>query len=124
MDWSTLVAVITMALAVPIVAVLGGGDTKPFKGEVGLEPFLTGLAPGSFDQQLFVDPRALYGTEVWAGTIQHTSHNNVGGTGSGLVLEAVYAVPTAPTGVIVYILKYEVIAEGDKLVFGGGHSAG
>jgi hypothetical protein len=115
--WSGLVA------AIGLLGAMSPGappesHTKPFK-ETGLEPFLTGVTPGSFEQQLFVDARALYGTEVWAGVILHTSQNNVGGAGSGLVLEAVFADPTAPAGVVVCVMKYEVVANGDQLVFGG-----
>lgn len=115
--WTGLMAVVGLVCA---MSPLGqrGSATKPFK-ETGLEPFLTGVAPGSFQEQLFVDARELYGEEVWAGVILHTSHNNVGGTGSGLVLEAVYLDPTAPDGVVVYIVKYEVVANGDKLVMAG-----
>jgi hypothetical protein len=108
-----------LAAVIGLVCAMSPDGTKPFK-ETGLEPFLTAVTPGSFKQKLFVDARALYGTEVWAGTILHTSQNNVGGAGSGLVLEAVFADSTAPQGRVVYILKYEVVANGDKLVFGGG----
>ncbi len=94
------------------------GDAKPFK-ETGMEHFVTGVLPGSFQHQLFVDARVLHGTEVWAGVILQVSQNNVGGAGSGLAFEAVYLDSTAPNGVVVYALKYEVVANGDKLAMGG-----
>jgi len=115
--WGGPVAAITVACAISNGTVQAGG-AKPFK-EIGLEPFVTAVTPGSFQQQLFVDARALYGTEVWAGVILHTSHNNVGGNGSGLVFEVVFQDVTAPAGVVVYLLKNEVLANGDQLVIAG-----
>jgi len=61
------VAVITLACAASLGAAQAG-DTKPFK-EIGLEPFVSGVTPGSFQQQLFVDAREMCRTEVWAGVI-------------------------------------------------------
>ncbi len=115
--WGGLAAVIGLVCAMSPAA-KQGGITKPFK-ETGYEYFVTDVLPGSFQHQLFVDARALHGTEVWAGVILQVSQNNVGGAGSGLALEAVYLDSTAPKGIVVYAMKYEVVANGDQLVMAG-----
>ena len=66
-----------------------------------------------------IDARAQYGTEVFAGVTAPVSNSNVGGAGSGLLLEAVFLDSTAPTGIIAYIIKYEVTADGDQFVLEG-----
>lgn len=115
--WGGLLAVVGLVWTMSPTAVQGG-DTKPFK-ETGMEYFVTSVTPGSFEPQLFVEARARHGMEVWAGVILQVSHNNVGGAGSGLALEAVYLDPGAPKGVVVYAVKYEVVANGDQLVMAG-----
>jgi hypothetical protein len=115
--WGGLVAVIGL-LGATSSGAPPESNSKPFK-EIGLEYFVTDVMPGSFQQPLFVQARALYGTEVWAGVVLVTSHNNVGGAGSSLALEAVFPDATAPAGVVAYAVKYEVLANGDKLVMAG-----
>jgi hypothetical protein len=115
--WGGLAAVIGLVCAMS-PAGKNSGTTKPFK-ETGLEHFVTGVLPGSFQHQFFKDARAEHGLEVWAGALLQVSQNNVGGSGSGLVMEAVYPDATAPNGVIVYAMKYEVVASGDQLAMAG-----
>lgn len=93
------------------------GDTKPFK-EAGLEYFVTGVIPGSLQHPFFQEMRAQWGrTEDWSGVILQTSQNNVGGQGSGLAMECVYWDETGK--MTVYGMKYEVLANGDKLAMAG-----
>jgi hypothetical protein len=112
----SLAAVIGLVCAISF----GGqpvSDTKPFK-ETGQEYFVTSVTPGSFQHQFFQDARAQWGRdEDWAGVILQTSQNNVGGQGSGLAMEAVYWDETGTA--FVYAMKYEVVANGDKLAMAG-----
>jgi hypothetical protein len=95
-----------------------GGDTKPFK-ETGTETVVTGLGPGALLQPLFAEARETYGPEVWSGIILQYSHNNVGGRGVSVLFEAVHLDPAAPTGVIIAVMKYETVANGDQFVVSG-----
>lgn len=117
--WGGLVAVVGLVCAMSPNA-SHHGATKPFR-ETFKEYFLNPVTPGSFQQQLFVDARAQYGTEVWAGVNAPVSHSNDGGHGSGLLLEAVF--PRDPehpeAGIIAYIMKYEVAADGNQFVVQG-----
>jgi hypothetical protein len=115
--WGGLAAVIGLVCAMT-PAGNQSGNTKPFK-ETGTEHFVTQVLPGSFGHPFFEDARAQHGTEVWAGVLLQVSQNNVGGAGSGLALEATYLDSTAPNGVVVYAMKYEVVANGDQLVMAG-----
>ena len=115
--WGGLAAAVVLATAMSIDSDKAGA-TKKFT-ETGQEYFVTALAPGSLSQPLFVDARARYGQEVWSGAILQLSENNVGGRGSAIAFEAVFADPTAPKGIVAYGLKYEVLANGDKLVMAG-----
>lgn len=50
------------------------------------------------------------------------SENNVGGKGNSVAFETIHLVPPsqeAPVGVIVYAMKYEVVANGDRFVMAG-----
>lgn len=115
--WGGLAAAVVLATAMSIDSDEAGG-AKKFK-ETGTEYIVTALTPGSLPQPLFVNARALYGSEVWCGVIHQLSKNNIGGRGSGVVFEAVFVDPTAPTGIVVYGMKHEVVANGDKLVMAG-----
>jgi hypothetical protein len=112
-----LMAAFAVACAVSI-GTAHAGDTKPFK-ETGLTPVVSYVNPGSFTEQLFVDARARHGAEFFAAVVLHISHNNVGGRGSGFALEAAFVDVDAPLGVVVYLVVYEVVANGDKLVLAG-----
>jgi len=117
--WGGLVAAITVACAVSI----GTGqaaNTKPFR-EIGLTPVASYVNPGSFTEQIFVDARARHGAanEFFAAVVLHIAHNNVGGRGSGFALEAGFADSSAPAGAVVYLVVYEVMANGDQLVLAG-----
>ncbi len=115
--WGGLLAVLGLVCAMSPPG-NQSGSTKPFK-ESGMEYFVTGVIPGSFQHPFYQDARAQHGMEVWAGTLLHVSQNNVGGSGSGLVMEAIYLDTTAPQGVIVYCMKYEVVGNGDQLAMAG-----
>jgi len=112
--WSGLAAAVVLASATPPGSAQAG-DTKPFK-ETGTEYIVTDLPSGSLQQDLFKDARALYGAEVWSGVIHQFSQNNVGGTGSSVAFETVHL---TATGVIVYVMKYETVANGDRFVTAG-----
>jgi hypothetical protein len=117
--WGGLMAAITVICAVSIGTVQAG-DTKPFK-EIGLTPVASYVNPGSFKEQIFVDARARHGAgnEFFAAVVLHISHNNVGGRGSGFALEAGFADSSIPAGAVVYLVVYEVMANGDQLVLAG-----
>ena len=115
--WGGLAAAVVVATAMSFDSDEAAG-TKPFR-ETGTEPVVSLLAPGSLQQPLFVEARARYGPERWSGVILQLSKNNVGGRGSGIAFEAIFVDPTAPKGIVAYALKYEVLANGDKLVMAG-----
>jgi hypothetical protein len=115
--WGGLAVVVGLVCAMS-PAERQAGNTKPFK-ETGMEYFWVGVIPGSFQHPFFNSVRALRGTEDLSGSILHVSQNNVGGAGSGTALEIVYFDGTAPNGVVVYAMKFEVVANGDQLVMAG-----
>jgi hypothetical protein len=85
---------------------------------------VTLLATNALLQPLFVDARAIHGAEtVSAAVVAHQfSENNVGGKGASVAFEQVHRVtPTTeiPTGIILYAMKYETVANGDRLVMAG-----
>ena len=114
----------TLAVAVTMcVTSAQAGETKAFK-ETGSEYVVTTLAANALLQPLFVEARANHGAEtvVWAGVIHQFSVNNVGGKGSSVAFEQVHRLtptPEIPTGTIVYAMKYETVANGDRLVMAG-----
>ena len=113
--WGGLLAVIGLVCAMS-PAVKQGGTTKPFK-ETGYEYFVTGVLPGSFQHPFYQAMREEWGrAEDWAGFVLQTSQNNVGGAGSGIAMECVY---WDESGMFVYALKYEVVANGDQLAMAG-----
>jgi len=98
-------------------------DLKKFK-ETGKEYVVTSLAPSSLPQPIFAEARERHGahTQVWCGVLHQFSENNVGGKGNSVAFEQVHYVaddPAIPTGVIVYLMKYETVANGDRLVMAG-----
>ncbi len=114
----------TLAVAVTLCATSAqAGETKAFK-ETGTEYVVTALATNALLQPLFVEARATHGAETvrWAGVIHQFSENNVGGKGGSVAFEQVHGVtptPEIPTGTIVYAIKYETVANGDRLVMAG-----
>jgi hypothetical protein len=102
------------------VANAQAGDTKPFK-ETGQEYVVTPLTPGgdALPQPFFAAARALYGKEVWAGVIHQFSKCSMGGKGTSVAFEAVHLDPTKPKGSIIFIMKYETLANGDRFVVEG-----
>jgi len=115
--WGGLAAAVVVVTAMSFDSDEATG-TKKFK-ETGQEYLIAALPPGSLQQPLLVEARARYGEEVWSGVILQLLENNVGGRGSAVAFEAVFADPTAPQGIVAYGLKYEVLANGDKLVMAG-----
>jgi hypothetical protein len=116
---AVLVAVVAPALWLGSGGRPGGADhAKPFK-ETGTEYIVTGLNLGSLPQPLFEQARSDYGMEVWSGVAHQFSENNVGGRGNSVAFETVHLDPTAPAGIIVYAMKYETVANGDRLVMAG-----
>lgn len=120
--WCGLAAVVGLAWAVAF----GGtkaSNTKEFK-ETGQEYVVTTLANDALLQPLFVEARALYGPEtvVWCGVAHQFSECNVGGRGNSVAFEQVHYVGVSqefPIGTIIYAMKYEVVANGDKFVMAG-----
>lgn len=99
------------------------GDTKKFT-ETGTAYVVTSLATDALLQPLFVEARATHGAETvaWSGVAHHFSENNVGGKGASVAFEQVHVVtpsPEIPLGIIVYAMKYETLANGDRLVMAG-----
>ena len=94
------------------------GETKPFK-ETFTEFLVTSLNPGALLQPFFEQGRALYGTEVWSGVVQLSTQSNVGGSGTSVGFENVYAYPAGPKGIILYLMAYEATANGDRLGWAG-----
>ena len=120
--WSCLAATIGLACAISI-GIAQINDTKKFK-ETGTEYIVTSLAPSSLPQPIFAEARERHGadTQVWCGVMHQFSENNVGGKGNSVAFEQVHFVaddPTIPTGIIVYIMKYETMADGDRFVMAG-----
>ena len=115
-------ATLTVAVAM-CVASAQAGDAKKFT-ETGQEYVVTSLATNALMQPVFVEARALHGPETvsWSGVAHQFSENNVGGKGSSVAFEQVHRVtpsPEIPTGTIVYAMKYETLANGDRLVMAG-----
>jgi hypothetical protein len=114
----------TLAVAVTLcVTSAQAGDTKKFT-ETGQEYLVTSLATNALLQPLFVQARATHGAETarWSGVAHQFSENNVGGKGSSVAFEQVHGVtptPEIPTGTIVYAMKYETVANGDRFVMAG-----
>jgi hypothetical protein len=108
-----------LAIAVTVCATSAqAGATKPFK-ETFTEFLVTSLNPGALPQPFFEEGRALHGMELWSGVVQLSTHNNVGGTGTCVGFENVYAYPDGPQGTILYLMGYETTASGDRLVWAG-----
>ncbi len=111
----------TLAVAVTVFATSAqAGDTKKFT-ETGHEYIVTQLANEALVQPFFVEVREKPGAGpvVWAGVGHQFSENNVGGKGSSVVFEQVQLDADSPTGMIVYAMKYETVANGDRLVMAG-----
>jgi len=120
--WGSLAAAVGLACAMSIGSVRAD-DSKKFK-ETGKEYIVTSLAPSSLLEPLFVEARERHGadTQIWSGVGHQFSENNVGGKGNSVMFEQVHMVaPTSeiPTGVIVYGMKYETVANGDRFVMAG-----
>lgn len=110
-------------LAVAVILCLTSaqaGDTKKFT-ETGHEYIVTQLANDALLQPFFVEAREKPGAGqvVWAGVGHQFSENNVGGKGSSVMFEQVQLDPGSPTGIIVFAMKYETVANGDRLVMAG-----
>ena len=112
--WGGLAAVVGLVCAMS-PAGKQSGNTKPFK-ETGTEYTVTGLGPGALTQPFFVEARELYGDEYWSGVIHQFSQNNVGGKGNSVLFEAVHG---TESGVIIAVMKYETVANGDRFVMAG-----
>jgi hypothetical protein len=116
-----LILALLVAVAAPTLWLGSGGKprgadpAKPFK-ETGTEYIVTDLAAGSLPQPLFKEARGLYGPEFWSGVMHQFSQNNVGGSGNSVAFETVHR---TLTGVIVYVMKYETVANGDRFVMAG-----
>lgn len=96
-------------------------DTKPFH-ETGTEYLVTDLKPGALPQPFFEQARSEHGLEVWSGIAHQFSENNSGGKGNSVTFEALFLVAPsqeAPAGVLIYAMKYEVVANGDRFVMAG-----
>ncbi len=114
----------TLAIAVAMcVAGTQAGEVKQFT-ETGWEYVVTPLATNALPQPLFAEARATHGPETvrWCGVLHQFTENNVGGKGNSVAFEQVHRVtpsPEVPKGSIVYAMKYEVLANGDRLVIAG-----
>lgn len=114
----------TLEIAVAMcVAGVQAGEVKKFK-ETGWEYVVTPLEKDALVQPLFVQARTVHGPETvrWCGVLHQFTENNVGGKGNSVAFEQVHRVtpsPEVPTGTIVYAMKYEVLANGDRLVIAG-----
>ena len=122
LHWCGLVAVVGLACAVAYGGIKADG-TKKFK-ETGQEYIVTTLANDALLEPLFTQARALYGPEtvVWCGVAHQFSECNVGGRGNSVAFEQVHYLGQSealPMGTIIYIMKYEVVANGDKFVVAG-----
>jgi len=120
--WGGLAAAVGLVTAMSIDSDEAGG-TKTFT-ETGQEYVVTSLSKDALLQPLFVEARALHGpaSVVWCGVVHQFSECNVGGRGNSVAFEQVHAVPTSgqfPKGRIIYAMKYEVVANGDKFVMAG-----
>ena len=114
----------TLTVAVALCAASAqGGDTKKFM-ETGTEYVVTPLEKNALVQPLFVEARATHGPETvrWCGVLHQFTGNNVCGKGNSVAFEQVHRItpsPEVPTGTMVYVMKYEVLANGDRLVMAG-----
>lgn len=120
--WGGLTAVVGLVCAVAFAGNMASIARK-FK-ETGQEYVVTALATNALLQPLFVEARELHGPEtvVWCGVLHQFSECNVGGRGNSVAFEQVHAVPVGeqfPVGRIIYVMKYEVVANGDKFVAAG-----
>jgi len=120
--WCGLAAVVGLACAVAFGGAMANG-TKKFK-ETGQEYIVTALSHDALPQPFFAEARALHGPEtvVWCGVLHQFSECNVGGRGNSVAFEQVHYLGESeefPMGTIIYVMKYEVVANGDKLVGAG-----